>query len=270
MDRPERSSRCIFPVACCPRAALDRPASRSSRTESSPEAGTASSVMGHRAPWMYHRLLESETKLEARADTPCFQLWEPPRSHAFWEPPRSQCQCQSRLEVMWLVAAARHSGQPESPALDAAASIRPFPSCPAPIDGSSAAAVFDRWHCGRFGGRAGRCRWLASYGDGWSRCTGEFAAEVLSLPLVVCARPQRCRGSSCCPPPAFNNAMELTPGSECRRRRRLGRGHHQRRRRRGQHVGRHGARAAVSVATGCGDWLPCAAVGHKAAALSAT
>ena len=35
----------------------------------------------------FKKLFKSETKLEARADTPCFQLWEPPRSHAFWEPP---------------------------------------------------------------------------------------------------------------------------------------------------------------------------------------
>ena len=50
------------------RAALARPASRSSGTETPPEAGTAAPGMGHGAPWMYHQDPASDVKLEAGGD----------------------------------------------------------------------------------------------------------------------------------------------------------------------------------------------------------
>ena len=46
------------------RAALARPASRSSGTETPPEAGTAAPDMGRSAPWMYHQDPASGVKLE--------------------------------------------------------------------------------------------------------------------------------------------------------------------------------------------------------------
>ena len=79
------------------RAALARPASRSSGTETPPEAGTAAPDMGRSAPWMYHQDPASGVKLEGGGDAR-----RSPTRKAISELPRSQ----SCLEVTFALAAA--------------------------------------------------------------------------------------------------------------------------------------------------------------------
>ena len=100
------------------------------------------------------------------------------------EPPRSH---------FVLAGAARRSGRPEPPALDAAGSSSCFPSWPPRLLCSLAAAAVDNWHCGRSGARDGQHGRAASCGVDRSRLAearwpSASAAKGLSMLLLHAAR----------------------------------------------------------------------------------
>ena len=174
------------------RAALARPASRSSGTETPPEAGTAAPDMGRSAPWMYHQDPASGVKLEAGGDArrspttatrnaagaaskSCSVVGAASKSHLRSPPPL------------------RRSGRLHPPALDAPGPPCCFPSWLPRLLCLLAAVVVDSWPCGRSGAQTGGCGRVASCAVGRSRLAelrwpSASAAEGLSMLLLHAAR----------------------------------------------------------------------------------